>query len=78
MPAPRLTWVVIAPLALDLFVGLDDEAVVDEVEPFCCFAAAWNAAKLLGPDSTEFTLNTMPDPQWPLCGRRFVSLLWHN
>jgi len=57
----------LAPFALDLLVGLDDEAVVDDVEPFCCFAAAWNAAKLLGPDSTEFTLKTMPEPQWPLC-----------
>jgi len=68
-PAPRLTWTIPAPLALDLFVDVDDEAEVDDVDvvPFCCFAAAWNAAKLLGPDSTAFTLKTMPEPQWVAC-----------
>jgi len=65
MPAPRLIWIMLALLALDLLVEEADgaEDAVDDVEPFCCFAAASNAAKLLGPDSTEFTLNTMPEPQ---------------
>lgn len=64
MPAPRLIWIMLAPFACALVVPEDDEAEeVAVVEPFCCSAAAWNAAKLLGPDSTEFTLNTMPEPQ---------------
>jgi len=64
MPAPRLIWIILAPFAFDLVVPEDDDAEeVAVVEPFCCFAAAWNAAKLLGPDSTELTLNTMPEPQ---------------
>lgn len=64
MPAPRLT--LIAP-ALFLFVLVEDEAEVELVAvavPFCCLAAAWNAAKLLGPDSIAFTLKTIPAPQW--------------
>jgi len=69
MPAARLIWVITAPFAFDLPVdedddGVDDDAVVDDaVVPFCCFAAAWNAAKLLGPDSTALTLKTIPEPQ---------------
>ena len=61
--APRLT-LFTTPL-LDLFVEVVVAAeLVAVVVPFCCLAAASNAAKLLGPDSTEFTLKTIPEPQW--------------
>jgi hypothetical protein len=39
------------------------EAVVVEV-PFSCSAKAWKAVKLRGEDSSEFTENTIPAPQW--------------
>ena len=74
VPASRLIWIMLAPLVADLLVEEDVDAVVDEVVPFCCFAAAWKAAKLLGPDSTAFTLKTMPEPQWLPCERSWVSL----
>jgi hypothetical protein len=41
-------------------------AAEDDVEvPFICFASAWNAPKLFGPDSTALIEKTMPAPQWP-------------
>lgn len=50
--APRnVTVLVFAPLVAD---------VVEELVPFCCFASAWKAAKLLGPVSTELIENTIP------------------
>jgi hypothetical protein len=39
------------------------EAVAVEV-PFSCSAKSWNAVKLRKEDSSEFTANTMPAPQW--------------
>ena len=66
MPAPRPANDGIAPLAS--FPDTVEEAptaellAVDDV-PFCALAAAWNAAKLLGPLSTAFALNTIPEPQ---------------
>lgn len=63
IPAPRvLTWVIPAPL-LPVEDEVEPELVAVAV-PFCALAAAWNAAKLLGPDSIAFTLKTMPEPQW--------------
>jgi len=67
MPAPRLIWTMLAPPEYGVLVDEDPDPVDDEVVPFCCFAAAWKAAKLLGPDSTEFTLKTIPEPQWLAC-----------
>lgn len=70
MPAPRPANVGIAPLAVFPDAVEEEPAAellaVDDV-PFCALAAAWNAAKLLGPVSTAFALNTIPEPQCPAC-----------
>lgn len=50
-----------APVALDVLEGVAEDPV--EV-PFSCSAKSWNAVKLRADDSSEFTANTMPAPQW--------------
>jgi len=68
-PAPRLIWAILALLLLDeLVVAVAEAALLDAVVvPFCAFAAAWNASKVLEPLSTALTLKTIPEPQWPAC-----------
>jgi hypothetical protein len=43
--------------------------------PLSWIALAWKAAKLLGPDSTAFTLKTIPVPQWP-AWRQYAQIGW--
>lgn len=55
---------------LDLVCVACTPVLVVEVEdevPLSRIACALNAAKLLAPDSTAFTENTMPCPQCPDC-----------
>ena len=53
------------------FEGLEPGAVEVELPPD--IALALKAAKLLGPDSTELTENTMPDVQWVPC-RQYAQM----
>jgi hypothetical protein len=47
------------PVVVALGAAEDDAVVV----PLICFASAWNAPKLFGPDSTALIEKTMPAPQ---------------
>lgn len=55
--------------------GVPEGDDADAVVPLSWIALDWKAAKLLGPDSTAFTLKTIPVPQWP-AWRQYAQIGW--